>query len=117
MLEHLSGYVTCSTGDVLSRGLWGWRYQNIFTVMTKTDNEVVFQPNVVYNSDLLEAEFKLQGIDPQRSNVLAYYYQQESDRQYDYKGNQFRIWFTETLLNKNEYDNGGKHCVKVYAKC
>lgn len=74
--------------------------------MTKTDNEVVFPPNVVYNSDLLEAEFKLQGIDPQRSNVLAYYYQQESDRQYDYKGNQFRIWFTETLLNKNEYDNG-----------
>lgn len=58
--------------------------------MTKTDNEVVFPPNVVYNSDLLEAEFKLQGVDPQRSNVLTYY-QQESDRQYDYKGNPFRI--------------------------
>ena len=116
MLEHLSGYVTCSTEDNYSKGLWGCRYQNIFTVITKNDNKVVFPPNVVYNSDSLEAGFKLQGVDPQRSNVLAYYYQQEKDRQYVYKGNQFRIWFTEALLNKNEYDNGGKHCVKVYAK-
>ena len=116
MLEHRSGYVTCSTGDVFSKGRWGCRYQNIFTVITKNDNKVIFPPNVVYNSDSLGAGFKLQGVDPQRSNVLAYYYEQESDRPHVYKGNQFRIWFTEALLNKNEHDNGGKHCVKVYAK-
>ena len=45
MLEHLFGYVTCSTGDVFSRGLWGCRYQNIFTVIKKNDNKVVFPPN------------------------------------------------------------------------
>ena len=123
MLTHISGYVSCDDKDRKYRSLWGCSIdksdpkhkRDVFTVITDADDKIVFPANVRLDSTRFVG-FKVPGVNAKRTKHLVY--TDFANPKYFTKHQELRIWFSEDLLlNHNiSNDNGGTHCVKVYAK-
>lgn len=111
-LEHSSGFVSCNITNPKANSNWGcgigFLSVKMGTVVTYTNDTVVF------------TDFKL--------DKEGYYFLARTDTfsraltlfDFDEKiqveqGQQLRIWHGEDLVNKNEENNGGQHCVRVWA--
>ena len=115
-LKHVSGNLTCWVGSPQSTTLWGCAFviakqhkPQVMTVVTDDSNRVVFPVN------LKGAHFfALPGFNPYISHILVF-----TNLAYPIffdKGQELRIWYTEDLYNYTISDNGGVHCINVYAK-
>ena len=106
-LEHISGDLTCSTTPQ-RRNLWGCD-TNVMSVITDSNNEVVFPANIDNPRG-----FKVPGFDARSSQILVY--TNHAYPNFFMKDQELRIWYTEDLNDYTTSDNSGTHCVKVYAK-
>lgn len=110
-LKHVSGNLTCRVKSPQSTTLWGCARQHkpqVMTVVTDDSNRVVFPVN------LKGDRFEWPGFNPYISHILVF-----TNLAYPIffnKGQELRIWYTEDLYNHTTFDNGGVHCVNVYAK-
>lgn len=113
-LEHVSGKLTCDIFHSYRANLWGCNSRTksneavLSTVITDADNQVVFPANS--NSSKV---ITVPGFNAAVSHVLVFtnfVYPNYFD-----KGQELRIWYNSDLLDFTEFDNGGIHCVNVYA--
>lgn len=120
MLIHISGYVSCNDNLPNWKSFWGCSFdkqdpnnkKDIFTVITDVDDKIVFPANLK-----LDFNFKgitVPGVNAKRTKNLVY--TDFAHPKFFMKHQQLRIWFTEDLTNHGPHDNGGVHCVQVYAK-
>ena len=115
MLEHVSGHLTCNISAPNSANLWGCnhgtksRKAKVLTVITDADNEVVFPANI----DSSKA-FIVPGFNASMSHILVF--TNFAYPNYFNKGQELRVWYIQDLFKfRSEYNNGGTHCVNVYA--
>lgn len=107
-LEHVSGNLTCQVSIPQSTNLWGCA-SKVSTVVTDNGNRVVFPANFIKTY-----HFDVPGFNPATSNVLVF--TNLAFPNFFNKGQELRIWYTEGLYNYTIHDNGGVHCINVYAK-
>lgn len=114
-LKHVSGNLTCRVGSPQSTTLWGCAFfitrdkPQVMTVVTDDSNRVVFPVNLTG-----DRFFELPGFNPYISHILVF--TNLAYPNFFNKGQELRIWYTEDLYNHTTYDNGGVHCINVYAK-
>ena len=112
-LQHVSGYVTCNTLKPVN-SYWGCygHPTRLFTAITDEQENIIFPSNSgilklrPYKRDFfppgkndLSPELILPSVTPVRVS----------------RGQVFKVWYTEDLMQHTVSDNGGTHCVKVYA--
>ena len=107
-LEHISGSLTCSNTKLQARNSWGCN-DNVMTIITDTNNEVVFPVNV---NDIMY--FQVPGFDTKTSKILVF--TNHAYPNFFVKDQELRVWYTEDLKDYTTEDNDGTHCIKVYAK-
>ena len=115
-LEHVSGNLTCQVSIPRRTTLWGCTHiianqhePKVLTIVTDNDNRVVFPVNYIKNYP-----FDVPGFNAYTSNVLVF--TNLASPNFFNKGQELRIWYTEDLYSHTTHDNGGVHCVNVYAK-
>ena len=79
------------------------------TIITDTNNEVVFPVNV---NDIMY--FQVPGFDAKTSKILVF--TNHAYPNFFVKDQELRVWYTEDLKDYTTEDNDGTHCIKVYAK-
>ena len=107
-LEHISGYLTCGVGVPDARSLWGC-HTAVRTLITDANNRVVFPANI---DNPLHSNVPV--YDAKTSQILVF--TNFAYPSFFVKGQELRIWYSEDLYDYTTHDNGGKHCIKVYAK-
>ena len=78
------------------------------TVVTREDNSVLF-PFFKLDGD---GYYGLARTDTFSRQLTLYNFDNDIQVQ---KGEQIRLWHSEDLFKKNEQNNGGEHCVRVWA--
>ena len=105
-LVHLSGRVSCSAHQNRF-SYWGCDVgENLFTYLTTVSNKTVF-PQISW-----VGAYKLSGI---WSNSTELTFNNLTVPMKVSTGQQFRVWYSEDLLDVSEHDNGGKTCLDVFA--
>lgn len=115
-LEHVSGNLACQVSIPQRTTLWGCtsivakqHEPKVSTVVTDNANRVVFPANFIKTY-----HFDVPGFNPNTSNVLVF--TNLGSPNFFKKGQELRIWYTEDLYSRTTHDNGGVHCINVYAK-
>ena len=112
-LKHISGYLDCDIdGPDNSRSRWGcWDY--LLTLITDNQNNIVFPDPKIVTSNAYH-RYKGRGWNSRTSTNLTFV---DMDKpMYVERGMELRVWYGEDLVGHTEADNGGKHCVDVYAQ-
>ena len=117
-LEHSSGKVTCRMNDASFWSYWGcngnsyYAEPNLNTIITDVNNKIVYpkEPTWVYVGSRW---YKLHG---QNGSMNALTFDSSHKPEFYRSGEEFRIWYGEDVTNTNEGNNGGTHCVNVYAR-
>ena len=107
-LEHISGYLACHISNPHATSLWGCDTA-VRTLITDANNRVVFPANI---DNLLHPNVPV--YDGKTSHILVF--TNFAYPSFLVKGQKLRIWYSEDLYDYTTHDNGGTHCVKVYAK-
>ena len=113
-LEHVSGNLTCGIAAPNKKNLWGCNYgpkpgdAKVLTVITDADNEVVFPANIDSSTP-----FNVPGFNALTSQILVF--TNFAYPNYFNKGQEIRIRYTEDPNIASASDNGGMHCINLYA--
>ncbi|KAL9952257.1 hypothetical protein ACROYT_G039482 [Oculina patagonica] len=114
-LVHLSGKVSCTTGNYSN---WGCNFldlpKNMETLITDSDrNRLLPNDQQLFDADLCGGVFYgLPGHTPDSPELL---FDNLTIPLPVTKGQQFQIWWGEDIQDCGEQDNGGKQaCVEVY---
>ena len=115
-LKHASGYVTCRRQNPNWKNNWACNCCNIQnhigTFVTDANNNILFPgPSVTLISPKIS--YILPGFTGMSDSVN---FVENSKRVWVDAGQELRIWYGEDLVGYTESDNGGTHCVEVYAK-
>ena len=115
-LEHVSGTVTCYARTNLRWSYWGCylptERTRLETVITDSNNLIIYPNSPTKWMFPRQYAYQLAGHEG-RSKILVF--SGNCSAVYARKGQQLRIWYGEDLTGVTESDNGGKHCVNVYA--
>merc|ERR1712048_385957 len=126
-LEHVRGHVTCNRGQAdyynsnwgcNAGGDMGITNEHIGTFITDDKNDVIFPGNSGEGmAHLGQAYYKAPGFKGDSKELVFGSYCRPM---YARRGQVLRIWYGEDLYKATREfpvrDNGGLHCVKVYAK-
>ncbi|XP_066929275.1 uncharacterized protein [Clytia hemisphaerica] len=113
-LVHFFGYVSCKTEVDHFSSKWGCGFygkdNRIMTVITDAENRMI-----TYHDELNSKGYIKMPTENAKSKELNL--AMVNDEPYDVRGGEeFRVWYTEDLMNGGDFDNGGTHCVHVFAK-
>lgn len=114
-LVHKSGSLFCSDSKRTSRWgckLYGISNNRIYTIVTDERKEVVFPDSKIVNSKDGGFYF-LPLFNGQTADNLVFVNTQKPA--YAMKGSKLSVWYGSDLYDFSESDNGGKHCIDVYA--
>ena len=115
-LEHVSGLITCSyTNPNFGSSIWTCNSDKtqLSTLVTNTDNEVIFPPGVTMNPVVADVKFDNKSAYKMSSKDLIYYGPQKRVT----ASTELRIWNSNDLGgDEKDEDNRGKHCVNVYGQ-
>ena len=113
-LEHTSGSVTCDVNKASYSSHWGcgaYGRNKLGTVITDDANVRIYPANPYW---VYKPQFWYH-IPGYKENSKTVVFGGGCSSMYAQKGQQLRIWYGEDLGNSGYHDNGGRHCVNVYA--
>ena len=110
-LVHKSGYLTCDVKYPAFNSRWGcatrrsdWETLNVMTTISN-----------IWRTKIFPNQKKTQlAVDGETADNLVF--TNSVDPIYTESGTELHVWFTEDMEDVSEHDNGGRHCVDVYAK-
>ena len=107
-LVHVAGEISCSAlpGITAKFGCGTASVYEIHTVITTSNNEILLPESK-------ETVYTLPGY--QRDSEEIVFAEISTPLLLSF-GQELRIWYGEDLINKDDGDNSGNHCVDVYAK-
>ena len=112
-LVHVSGFISCRLVVSHYDSRWGCGYyenDEIMTAITDAKNNII-----TFHDELKSRGYIKLPKENAKSKELNL--PLVSDRPYDVRnGQELRVWYTEDLTNGGDHDNGGRHCVHVFAK-
>ena len=117
-LTHISETVSCHNSKYGYWSYWGcsgvsyYNEKNLNTIITDSDDKILYPTLNTHQIFRPSHWYSLPGYHG-RSETLVF-----SDfctPVYAQKGQTLRIWYGEDLKNYSEGDNGGQHCVDIYA--
>lgn len=111
-LEHESGFVSCDTAIPAANSNWGcgigFLSVRMGTVVTRASNALLFPFFELDNTGY----YGLARTDAFSRTLTLYNFDKEIKV---WNQETMRIWHGEDLVKMNEQNNGGTHCVNVYA--
>ncbi|XP_066920074.1 uncharacterized protein [Clytia hemisphaerica] len=113
-LEHVSGYISCSSRKEKSYWACGCCYQStsVLTLITDAKDNPQF-PVKNYETKVGHKEFTVPGFN-QMSKFLVLPSPKEDLLYYGRKDEVLKVWFGEDFVPWATTDNSGKHCVHVW---
>ena len=111
-LEHKSGFVSCDIANPSAKSNWGCGVGvlsvRMGTVVTRSNNAVLFPFFALDNNGY----YGLARTDTFSRTLTLYNFDKEIEV---WNQETMRVWHSEDLVKNNEQNNGGTHCVNVYA--
>ena len=117
-LEHNSGKVTCRVSDASFWSYWGcngesyYAEPNLVTIVTDVNNQIVY-PYLPTWVEQRTFWYKMPG---QNGSMNALTFENSDKPVFVRRGEELRIWYGEDLKKMSHTNNGGTHCVNIYAR-